>query len=467
MELMERYYRGDHPLAHVPPEMNARYLVQFQEILRQSRANFMGLVIDSTSERLRVNGFRLSAADDKSADDGARMIWQANQMDAQAPLAVTEALTKRRSYLSVWAGDEYPTIAVEDPCQTIVENEPGNPRKRAAGLKVWVDDWTGEDRANVYLPDGIYKFRRVREEERPPNRVVPAVRPDRSSPKVQEWEELTDEFLANPHGVVPIIPLVNRPDLLGYGQSEIDTVIPIQDRINGTIFNRVLAGWFAAFRQKWATGIDIPEDADGNPVEPFDAAINRMFISESDQAKFGTFDATDLSPYLKAHERDLQDIATITRTPRHYLFQEGQSPSGDAIKSAETGLVAKVRQKQSYMAEPFEEAIRLARLFAGEGEAPVDSEIIWSDPEYRSEAEQTDAIIKQHAAGLITTQMAQEKLGYTATEIIRMSEELAAQALAEQAAALTAQVMSGPRSSVRNVERDGLGQVTRVVEQPQ
>ena len=135
LEQLDRWYAGDHPLPHIPPDLDKRYFAaQFRELLRQSRANFLALVVDATTERMRVNGFRLSASDDRVADEESWRIWQANQMDAESQLAIREALTKRRSYLSVWAAEApggYPKIAVEDACQTIVEHEPGN---RVEGL---------------------------------------------------------------------------------------------------------------------------------------------------------------------------------------------------------------------------------------------------------------------------------------------------------------------------------------------
>src|SRR5690606_27768582 len=106
-------------------------------------------------------------------------------------------------------------------------------------------------------------------------------------------------------------------------------------------------------------GADRPGDRSAARV-PWKVAIDRLLVLENPDAKVLELAGSDMTPYLRAHERDIQDIAVITRTPRHYLFQEGQSPSGDAIKSAETGLVATVRDKQRYMAEALAEAIRLA-----------------------------------------------------------------------------------------------------------
>lgn len=445
LEQLDRWYAGDHPLPHIPPDLDKRYFAaQFRELLRQSRANFLALVVDATTERMRVNGFRLSASDDRVADEESWRIWQANQMDAESQLAIREALTKRRSYLSVWAAEApggYPKIAVEDACQTIVEHEPGNRHRRAAALKVWLDDWTGRQRANVYLPDGIYKFEATTSDMLNRGEAPRAARVR----EVGGWSELEDEFVPNPLGVVPVIPIVNRPDLYGVGQSEIEPVIPIQERINGTIFNRLLVAWFDSFKQKVLTGVEVPTDPEtGQPLEfPWKVAIDRLLVLENPDAKVLELAGSDMTPYLRAHERDIQDIAVITRTPRHYLFQEGQSPSGDAIKSAETGLVAKVRDKQRYMAEAFEEAIRLARQFAGEPDTPVDSEIEWADPEYRTEGELTDAVIKQYQAGLITIEMAQERLGYTPTQIARMGQQRVAEALSQRGVELAEQLLIG------------------------
>jgi hypothetical protein len=55
--------------------------------------------------------------------------------------------------------------------------------------------------------------------------------------------------------------------------------------------------------------------------------------------------------FVKAVEMLVQHIASQTRTPPHYFALTGQFPSGDAIKSAETGLVAKVRRKMVHFGE--------------------------------------------------------------------------------------------------------------------
>ena len=131
-------------------------------------------------------------------------------------------------------------------------------------------------------------------------------------------------------------------------------------------------------------------------------------------------DATDLAPYINSIEQQVSHIAVTTRTPKHYLLPTGQEPSGDAIKSAESGLVKKVQRKMRLFGEGLEDALRLARIIDGAADAPPDSEIVWDDAQIRTEAEITDAVIKRFAAGLITHEQALEDIGYSPQQIGKM-----------------------------------------------
>jgi hypothetical protein len=240
------------------------------------------------------------------------------------------------------------------------------------------------------------------------------------SPRQSPWVEIPDEFVSNPFGIVPIIPLRNRPRLLVEGESEIADVFRIQNQINGFLFLLALAGYFGAHRQRWAAGVASTTDPDEVPVPGFDIAVDRLITSPDKDTRFGDFEATDLTGYIKAIEQKVTHIAVTTRTPKHYLQPEGQEPSGDAIKSAESGLVKKVQRKHRPLGEGLEEALRLARLMQGEGVSPPDSEIVWADPEIRTEAEITDAAIKRFAMGLTPWSQTMTDLGYSQTQIARM-----------------------------------------------
>lgn len=397
MTRWNNYYTGKHPLPFVRDKLRT----DFARMLEMSRSNFCEVVVDAVEERLDVEGFRVSASADAEVDARAWEIWQANGLDAESQIAHVEALVKGRCPVSVWRGDPYPKIVVEDPLEVCVAYDPADRRRRLAAVKIWRDEWTGALRAQVALPDGLWVF----------------TRGDGS----KGWVEQESEFTPNSLGVVPFVELRNRPRANGETRSDLEAVIPSQDRINKLLFDLMLASEVAAFRQRWATGLDIPKDEETRqPLEPFKAAIDRLWVSENPETRFGEFGATDLRPYIEAIEQAVLHIAVQTRTPRHYLIEQGQSPSGDAIKSAETGLVKKVTRKQRFFGEDWEEVLRVARRFDGAADPAVDAEIVWADPESRSDAELVDAALKKAQLGVPTRQL-WEDLGYSQTQIARFS----------------------------------------------
>lgn len=451
MVLMDRYYRGEHPLPFVPRKLK----VEFEVMLARSRTNFCRIVVDAPAERLKLQGFRSPGAEE--ADDEVWGWWVANHMEVDSNIAICDALKMARSYLSVWvfSGDDDARVQVEDPRGTYVEYDQLNRHKRKAALRVWNDEWTDKVRADVWLEDACYQF--VADKDRytasmlwptcwepgyPVDgvsvRFCDSVGRENAAPNLarwcQQWNEF-DEPIQNPYRVIPIVPIVNRASTTGHlGESELDDIYLSQDRINEMLFNRALAAWTSAYRQKWATGLEIPVDEEGRPVEEFQAAVDRFWSSEDPATRFGSFEATDLGQFIDAIEQDVKHIAVQTRTPRHYLVESGQTPSGDSIKSAESGLVAKVLDRQPYFGRSFCEAVRLRRLMGGESD-PKPVEAIWGDPEFRTLAELTDSVIKQKVAGIIPTRIAQERIGYSPTEIERMAPMLAAEQLLAQAAA--------------------------------
>lgn len=434
MVLMDRYYRGDHPLPKVPRELREEY----RRMLADANLNFMRIVVTSPAERLRVQGFRARGAE--GADDDAWAWWLDNQLDTDANQTIINALAMGRGYIFVDRGPGGVTARADDPRMAIVCFDPANRHRRVAGLRLWHDDWTDTVRADVWLTDAVYRFisrtsavRALNTWPSPWQPVFPideaTVRYDKvfnreeSAATFSEWysQWIELDLSRNPSGEIPLVPLINQPSTLAItdGESELDDVYPTQNRINELLFDRQLAAWTAAYQQKWATGIDIPTDPDtGAPVQPFKAAIDRLWADTNEQARFGTFPATDLKNYIDAIEADVKHLAVVTRTPRHYLVESGQTPSGDSIKSAESGLVAKVTEKQTDYGRAFAEVIRLWATMTGGSTAPFET--IWADPEFRTLAELTDSVIKQKAAGLIPTRVARERLGYSPSEIERM-----------------------------------------------
>jgi hypothetical protein len=412
----EGYYSGNHPMQFA----TSKFRETFGSLFSEFADNWCGVVVDSSVERLSVQGFRFGGTpdDDYAGDDDAWEIWQANSMDADSGLAHLEAVKTGHAYVIVDAGDP-PRITVEHPCEVVVAHAPGDRRRRVAALKRYLD-YDRIMHATVYLPEGTYRFRSQDAYEGVSGAEL-------------RWLPDSPEHVANPFGgIIPVIPLRNNPSMLTGGRSDLDIVIDVQNAINKLVTDMMVASEYSAFRQRWASGIEIPVDPDtGRPnASRFLSSVSRMWVVEDDTAKFGEFDVTDLGNYVKAVEMLIQHLAAQTRTPPHYLTAGlGQWPSGDSLKASETGLVAKVRRKQLDFSEAWEEAIRLAFYARGDmaKAQATDAEVIWSDPEFRTEGERVDALTKMATLG-VPPEALWQRWGATPQEIARWREMDEAQA---------------------------------------
>jgi hypothetical protein len=399
--------------------------------MRDARTNWTSLVIDSPVERMGVDGFRFGKAKGgksaKAADEDANRIWQENRMDADSDLVHYGALSQRRAFVLVEKGDDgRPVMTHETPRQVAVEHVQGSRRKLAAGLKMWRDDWTGQTRATLWTPDNVYDFTTKSEAPTFTGRAA----------SLRSWDAFAlpnaaDGIRTNELGEVPLVPFINRRNRRPEGFAEHEDVISIQNRINLSLINLIAAMKYGAFRQRWAAGLIVDEDpVTGQKIQPFQLDIRKLWTTEDHETKFGEFAATDLVPYVRAVEAAVQDLAAISRTPPHYLIGAVVNVSGDALKAAETGLVAKVRDRQRNFGDSWEEVMRMAfRVLGDEQRATAyDAETLWRDPESRSISELADAAVKKKAADVPWRQR-MEDMGYTPAEIDRMEIDRAADAM--------------------------------------
>jgi hypothetical protein len=82
-----------------------------------------------------------------------------------------------------------------------------------------------------------------------------------------------------------------------------------------------------------------------------------------------------------------------------------------------------------FYGEAWEEVMRLCFKVLGDPRGDVqDSETVWADPEYRSEAELADALVKRSAIG-VPRQQLWEDAGYSQTQISRFQAMEAGDAL--------------------------------------
>jgi len=430
------YYDGNHRLPPLPEKCNT----DVKALRDHSLLNLCPLVVNAVDERLEVQGLQFGGTPTDGVDVW-ESVWQPNQLDAVSGLVMQEALIARRAFCMVWPDDVGGVnVFPEVPSEALVEYEPGTRSRRRFGIKRFAEG-AGTDATvdvTVWTDSEVWHWRSD---------------PDR--PKVLLFDPAG--YGENPLGSVPLVEFLSLPDLRGLPHSELDRgVVKIQDRINKTIFDRLVLQEYQAFPQRWTTGIEPEVDDNGIAIAPFRVGPNRIAVNESDTVKFGQWDAADLKPLLDATSADIHALAAVTKTPVHYLAAEFSNVSADAIRAAEAGLINKVRGHQRTFGESWEEVMRLAlRAIKDERSEVQSSFVIWKDPESRTVAEEADAAVK--LAPLLPQSTTWERLGYSPQAISAMQAQMVQQAL-------TADLSTRVPPVTRSVQRDTDGRVARIVE---
>jgi hypothetical protein len=422
MNKYDAYYRGDHGLRFA----SSKYREQFGKMFGKYAENVCALVVDSVEERLDVEGFIFPRTDTPAeADPDAWRIWQDNGLDAKSQTAHTEALVKGVAYVLVspfeseFVAKRSPKITIEDPLETIVEYDAGT-RERLVGMKRWTDQTVKRTFATLFFPDRIEKWQSTNWTDLQGNFRDSLGR--FAANETWEHRPVADEAWPLPHqlGVVPLVPLVNKPRLLGEGESELRHIVPLQDAINKIAVDGLVASDASAFRQKWATGIEIPIDPDtGKMLEPFKPDIDRIIATTAEDAKFGNFEASDSANYTGQLDQKYQAVATISGTPFHYFMQHsGQPPSGDSLRGGETRLTRKADRRTKQFGEGWEEVERLAFRVLDDPRADVfDAEAIWAPTETMTESEHIDAAGKRRTMLKVPLKQLWKDAGYSPGEI--------------------------------------------------
>lgn len=400
MARLRSYYDGTVSTWHLAAESHR---ATFGQRFRDLRANLALPVVEIPEQRMSVIGLDLEG--DPDGSDRAWSFWQANQLDALSSEAHLEVLSVGECPVIVGAGANGPVITIEDPLQVIVETHPVDRRVRLAGMKRWVDD-DGLTTAILYLPDRIEWWRT---EEKPEPGRAP------------RWIQLDALTRRNPMAEVPIITIRNRR-----GRAEHEGVLELLDLYFATLYNMATAAHHLAYRQRFATGIaddNADEDQDGTEgrARP-KAGPDQIMTSEDPDTTFGSFEASDLVPFIRQLDALRGDIGTVTHTPHRLLFPPPTSvpPTGESVRFQDHPLTAKVRRIMTTVGDGWEEVIRLAFRVDGD---PVrgtrmDLETVWADPELQSEAVHVDALSKMQAMGVPQEEL-WRRLGATPQQIRR------------------------------------------------
>jgi len=422
LQNLNDHFEGNMPLKYLHPEL----LAELDNRLEQVVINWPELVVDCLDERLDVTGFRVSGQ--PKPDAGLEEIWQANDLDEWTQQGHVEALVMKRAFAIVGANDESdepPIITIESPLEVHAEFDPRT-RKVAAAVKRWEEE--GSDgrkvkHATLYLPN-----------------------------KTSWWLYdggkwvIDGDYAPDPHelGVVPVVPVVNRPRLgRPGGKSELSAIIPVSNAANKIATDMMVSAEFHAMPRRWALGFG-PEDfqdEQGNKVSAWSKVAGKIWATEKtreDGAEVGQFAESQLSNFHATLNLLAQIVGSLgALTPQTMGLQNAANPAtADAIRAGESRLVKRAERRQKAFGGAHERTMRIAdRIWTGEWRSELRRlETQWRDASTPTVAQTADASVKKFQAQIVPLRQTREDLQYSAEQIALMEAEDAKKAEQDQAA---------------------------------
>lgn len=457
-EKYEDYYFGE----QAPAYSTDRWKETFEEVFEDFSDNWCQVVVDAVYQRMEILGWK---CDNRKWARKAEEIYDASHVDIEAEDLHLQTLIKGDGYLIVWLDPEHDDrvdMFYNDALHVNVMYDPKNKRKILRASKKWETE-EGDLRLNIYHPDKIEQFVVSKED----NQVdIIGVVPSIGDELPQGWSRFAED-IPNPYGIVPVFHFKNKPTGSTHGLSELKPVIPIQNAINKVLMDMMIGCEFAGFPQKWMAG-------GGHPKEGWRAGTGRVWATTDPGAKFGQFDQIELDPLKNYVEMLVGHVAKTTQTPMHYLRTSGDMPSGEALKTAESGLVQKAKKKHKHWGHTWGHAMAFAIHLLETADSPIpfeDSEEmhskgglstlkpVWKSAETRHDLEQAQTAQLKSILGVPLEVLWSEHFGYTEEQIDefkKLNLAIAAAALG-QTLSQSGQVSPGAELTLADILGGGEG----------
>ena len=450
LERRDAYYEGSQRIENlgiaIPPELELFLTV----------VNWPRIAVDSVEERLDVTGFRTGTQekgsagatdpDDKDSekadadlDEKAAdlwRIWQANDLDSEAPLVHLDTLVLTSGFIVVGSNDDdedTPLITVESAYDMAMIGDPRSPRNGEAALKLYRED--GE----VGPPTAATLWTREQ-----------TIELERDSQG--RWTDV--ERADNDFGLLPVTRLMNGQRLRKrQGRSEIDDIMSLTDAAARSLTNLQVAAETHAVPARGVIGAtkgDFIDASSGRMLTTWESYFGAYNAITNEKASIFQFSASDLRNFHDTTLHYARLVSALTGLPPHYLgFGAEQPPSAEAIKSVEARLVKRCERKQVAFGAAWERTMYLVQLMIGQVKEDDPQrgmlEVLWRDAGTPTQAQVDDGAVKKKQAGILSTQGAMEMTGMSQVAIRRELRRLKA----EQAQAAELDPITGLASKMR------------------
>lgn len=353
----------------------SRAPASMQRAYRQSATNFLPLVVKTFSQVMKVDNYFASGGTEAASPWEH---WQRNQMDARQTGIHTDALKYGASYVVLSPGDKGPVMKGVSPRNmTAVYADPTTDEWPIMALQV--------DRRMMYLYDETSVY------------YLGAENMPTGTYGSYTWGPATQltfiEKRDHNFGACPVVRFRDRMLLEGEEQFGIvEPLITIQERINETTFEMLVAQYFGAFKQRYVMGW-VPD----SERDALNATAGDVWFFKNPDTKVGQYTETDPKYYIESKASALRDLSAIGQIPAQNLGVDGISNiSADTLAALEAGKDRESSEIETSLGESWEQSLRGCAHLAGDQEAAEDygSEVKWRDGSARAFAQAVDGLGK-------------------------------------------------------------------------
>lgn len=422
-ERFYKYLRGDHPLEFATPKFRSAFGRAFDAF----SYNRMPMVVDAISDRMQITGF--GSTPDTLAKQWEK-IWDANRMDVRAGQVEREQLAAGIAYVIVELDPESGDVLLwPQPAHAVrVHYADDRPGHIDYAVKRWRDS-AGYDRLSIYYEDRLEKYR-----ARAPRATGAAASTATAFTTV--WErhqpdsDQTWPLMLPVPDTVPVFPFPNNAGIDGEGVSELADVIAIQDALNKSLMDLLVAMEFAAFPQRVIVNVDTADKDTATALEQFQVGIDRLLKlvgTEEAPVSFGEFAAANIQQYTDVINLFDTLISRESKVPVHYLQMTGDFGSGEARRLAEIPFVAKVDDRIRAATPVWSDVARYGLRASGTECPPGAIKVNWAPTAALSEEEAVRLAAEKLRVGF-SERAAMREMGREETEIDKLFEERAEEA---------------------------------------
>lgn len=388
-------YRNSSPAAYLSADAAAALNRKLQKL----QVNYPRLIVQTYAERLQVKAFRRLGSTEPDLNIWRQ--WRRAGMTRKADLAHLDRGLYGAAYVTTWghaANSARPVVLVDSPRSAAVDLDPATGEVRSM-VRFWREGQTMQ--AAYMTEEATYRY------EAKGSSLDGAV----------QWTRLAEAEHGNPWGIIPTVPLIRQASSTDLkGTSAVADVVELGDALAKIIQDSLVTSEYHSRPRRWATGLEIQEDDDGNPIDPF--GDERLMQSEDPDTKFGQLPAADLDGYSDLTALLTQQIGALSGLPAHYLGLHGdQPPNAEGVKAAETQLVMRTRMDQRQLGDSWAEVAAWIDAIAA-GRSPADDVVTdWETAEISTPSANADSAQKLHGMGVPLKTLLREPLGYEPHEV--------------------------------------------------